>query len=185
MNDREIVRLFWARSPQAIAALEETYGPQLKRLAGNILVSSLDAEECINDAYLGLWNSIPPANPHPLLPYVLRVVRNHCLKRYRWNVAQKRNSQFDLAFSEMESCLADSSRPEEAQDLRELQHTLEDFLWTLSKKDRALFLGRYWYACSHKELAVQLGMTENNVAVRLSRLRGKLLAYLKQKGVLE
>ena len=98
MKDQEIVRLFWERSPQAVPALEETYGLQLRRLAGNLLSSPQDAEECLNDAYLGLWDSIPPARPEPLLPYALRVVRNLCLKRYHWNNAQKRNSQFDLAF---------------------------------------------------------------------------------------
>ncbi len=185
MKDREIVRLFWERSPQAVTALEDTYGLQLRRLAGNLLHDPEDAEECVNDAYLGLWDSIPPAKPDPLLPYALRVVRNLCLKRYHWNTAQKRNSQFDLAYSELEECLSGASGPEETQDYHELQAALEGFLRGLSKKDRALFLGRYWYACSHKELAIRLGMTEPNTATRLSRLRGKLLTYLKEKGVLE
>ena len=185
MKDQEIVRLFWERSPQAVPALEETYGLQLRRLAGNLLSSPQDAEECLNDAYLGLWDSIPPARPEPLLPYALRVVRNLCLKRYHWNNAQKRNSQFDLAFSELEDCLAGASSPEAAQDYHQLREALEEFLQKLSKADRTLFLGRYWYACSHKELAVRLGITESNAAVRLSRLRGKLLRYLKEKGVLE
>ena len=104
MKDREIVELFWKRSPQAVDALAMAYGTQLRRLAGNILSNPQDAEECVNDAYLGLWDSIPPARPQPLLPYALRVVRNLCLKRYHWNIAQKRNSQFDLAYSELESC---------------------------------------------------------------------------------
>ena len=120
-----------------------------------------------------------------MLPYALRVVRNLCLKRYRWNTAQKRRSQFDLAYHELEGCLADSSGPEDQQDLRELRQVLERFLHGLSQRDRQLFLGRYWYACSHKELALRLGMTENNVAVRLSRLRDKLRRYLLEKGVLE
>ena len=120
MKDREIVALFWKRSPQALEALEDAYGPQLRRLAGNILANPQDAEECVNDAYLGLWDSIPPAQPQPLLPYALRVVRNLCLKRYRWNTAQKRRSQFDLAYHELEGCLADSSGPEDQQDLRDL-----------------------------------------------------------------
>ena len=185
MKDREIVALFWKRSPQALEALEDAYGPQLRRLAGNILANPQDAEECVNDAYLGLWDSIPPAQPQPLLPYALRVVRNLCLKRYRWNTAQKRRSQFDLAYHELEGCLADSSGPEDQQELQELRQVLERFLHGLSQRDRQLFLGRYWYACSHKELALRLGMTENNVAVRLSRLRDKLRRYLLEKGVLE
>ena len=68
MKDREIVELFWKRSPQAVDALAMAYGTQLRRLAGNILSNPQDAEECVNDAYLGLWDSIPPARPQPLLP---------------------------------------------------------------------------------------------------------------------
>ena len=86
-----------------------------------LLEDPLDVEECVNDAYLALWQGIPPAKPAPLLPYALRVVRNLCLKRYHWNIAQKRNSQFDLAYSELESCLADHTGPEQQQDAKELR----------------------------------------------------------------
>lgn len=185
MEDRDIVELFWQRSSQALHALEETYGSQLRRLAGNLLSSPQDAEECVNDAYLGLWEGIPPARPQPLLPYALRVVRNLCLKRYHWNTAQKRYSPFDVAYSELEGMLADFSGPEEHQDLQELRAALEEFLWKLSSQDRRLFLGRYWYGASHKDLAIRLGTTENNTAVRLSRLREKLRKHLLEKGVLE
>ena len=87
MDDREIVKLFWARSPQAVDALDEAYGPDLRRLAQRLLDDRQDAEECVNDTYLSLWQGIPPAKPDPLLPYALRVTRNLCLKRKRWNTA--------------------------------------------------------------------------------------------------
>lgn len=185
MKDREIVNLFWERSPQAVDVLDYAYGNQLRHLAENILGDPRDAEECVNDAYLGMWEGIPPARPHPLLPYALKVVRNLCLKRYHWNTAKRRNSQFDVAFSELEGCLASGSSPEEHQDLQELRAVLEKFLQSMSQRDRILFLGRYWYGSSYQELAVRLGITENNAMVRLSRLREKLRKYLLQKGVLE
>ena len=185
MKDREIVELFWKRSPQAVDALAMAYGTQLRRLAGNILSNPQDAEECVNDAYLGLWDSIPPARPQPLLPYALRVVRNLCLKRYHYNRAGKRNNQMEVALSELENCLAGSSTPEREQDAKELGAVLNSFVKGLSHRDRVLFLGRYWYGSSYKELALKLGITENNAAVRLSRLRDKLRAHLQKKGVLE
>ena len=185
MEDRWIVNLFWTRSPQALTAVEEAYGSQMLRLAESLLGNRQDAEECVNDAYLGLWNRIPPERPQPLLPYALRVVRNLCLKRYHWNSAAKRNTQFDVAFSEMEECLGSRDGPEREQDLKELTRALEGFLNTLSQKDRILFLGRYWYGASYRELAVRLGISENTGAVRLSRLRKRLRVYLTKKGVLE
>lgn len=111
MDDRIIVELFWQRSPQALDALDTTYGSTLRKLAENLLDSRQDAEECVNDAYLGLWEGIPPAKPNPLLPYALKVVRNLCLKRYHWNTAKKRFSPFDVAYAELEGCLAGSSGP--------------------------------------------------------------------------
>ncbi|MFR3237038.1 MAG: RNA polymerase sigma factor [Acutalibacter sp.] len=185
MDDRNIVELFWQRSPQALDALDTTYGSTLRKLAENLLGSRQDAEECVNDAYLGLWEGIPPAKPNPLLPYALKVVRNLCLKRYHWNTAKKRFSPFDVAYTELEGCLAGSSGPEEHQDLQELRAALESFLRGLSQRDRQLFLGRYWYGCAVKELALRLGMTESNTSVRLSRLRDKLRKRLLEKGVLE
>lgn len=185
MNDREIVKLFWERSPRAVDALDEAYGSQLRRLAQGLLDSSQDAEECVNDAYLGLWEKIPPEKPQPLLPYAMKVVRNQCLKRYRFNQAGKRNHQLDVALSELEHCLAGAPSPEEEHDAHLLRDALNGFVGSLGHRDRQLFLGRYWYGCSYRELALTLGMTENNIAVRLSRLREKLRAYLLKKGVME
>ena len=185
MDDREIVTLFWARSPQAVEAVDDTYGPDLRRLAQRLLGDPQDAEECVNDAYLALWQGIPPARPNPLLPYALRVTRNLCLKRRRWNTAGKRSSPFDAAFEELEACLGDGSGPEASFDEEELKAALDSFVRGLSHRDRVLFLGRYWYGCSLKELGERLSITENNTAVRLSRLREKLRSHLRKKGVLE
>ena len=120
-----------------------------------------------------------------MLPYALRVVRNLCLKRYHYNRAGKRNNQMEVALSELENCLAGSSTPEREQDAKELGAVLNSFVKGLSHRDRVLFLGRYWYGSSYKELALKLGITENNAAVRLSRLRDKLRAHSQNKGVLE
>ena len=185
MEDREIVKLFWERSPQAVDALAEAYGPDLRALARRLLQDPQDVEECVNDAYLALWQGIPPAKPAPLLPYALRVVRNLCLKRRRWNRAGKRQSAFDLAYEELEECLGGGEGPEGSLDLEELKDALNSFLSRLSHRDRVLFLGRYWYGSPYKELAQQTGLTENNAMVRVSRLREKLRAHLKKKGVLE
>ena len=143
MEDREIVKLFWERSLQAVDALAEAYGPDLRALARRLLEDPQDVEECVNDAYLALWQGIPPAKPAPLLPYALRVVRNLCLKRRRWNRAGKRQSAFDLAYEELEECLGGGEGPEGSLDLEELKDALNSFLSRLSHRDRVLFLGRY------------------------------------------
>ena len=90
MNDNAIIELFFARSEQAIRELDDKYGKVCYSLSYNILNSRQDAEECVNDAYLGTWNAIPPARPNPLLAFLCRIVRNLSLMRYHADRAAKR-----------------------------------------------------------------------------------------------
>lgn len=185
MEDREILDLLFDRSQLALEELEQKYGRKMKRLAENLLGDSGAAEECVNDACLGAWNSIPPNRPDPLLPYLYRIVRNLCLKRRRADSAQKRGGDgFDTAFEELEQCLAGTQDPAADLEVKELSQLLNGFLKSLSRRDRVLFLGRYWFGEPYATLSIKLNMTENNAAVRLSRIRSKLRNYLAEKGAL-
>lgn len=104
MEDSQILELLYERSERAIAALSEKYGSVCRRVANNILNDVRDVEECVNDAYLGAWNTIPPQKPQPLRSYVCRIVRNFAIKRYHANTAAKRNSCYDVALDELENC---------------------------------------------------------------------------------
>ena len=76
MDEEQIITLFFARSEQAIEALDAKYGKLFHSLSYHIVNDRQDAAECVNDAYLGAWNAIPPAKPDSLLPYMARIVRN-------------------------------------------------------------------------------------------------------------
>lgn len=102
MEDTQIIELFFARDQQAITELDAKYGSVCHKLSYQILNNQLDAEECVNDAYLGTWNAIPPARPNPLLTFLCKIVRNLSIKRYRANTAIKRNSLYDVALSEVD-----------------------------------------------------------------------------------
>ena len=104
IDDRKIIALFFERNEQAIKELSEKYGAVFTKVAYNILNNRQDAEECINEAYLAAWNTIPPHNPNPLLSYVCRIVRNLAIKKYHANTAAKRNSIYDAALDELENC---------------------------------------------------------------------------------
>ena len=161
-------------------------GSQLRGLAGNLLPDPQDAEECLNDAYLGLWNSIPPAKPQPLLPYALRVVRNLCLKRYHYNRAGKRNRQLDVALLGAGKLLGRVLHAGEGTGRQGAGGRLEQLCQRAVPPGPGAVLGRYWYGSSYKELALKLGITEGATAVRLSRLRDKLRRpTCRKKGVLE
>lgn len=105
MNDNQIIDLFWAKNQLAISATAEKYGSYCFSVAYNILYDRLDSEECVNDTYLGAWNSIPPQKPNRLLAFLGKITRNLALNRYKRNRAAKRgNGQVEIALSELEKC---------------------------------------------------------------------------------
>ena len=184
MNDERIIELFFERSEQAIKELDKKYGRVCHTVSYNVLNNRQDAEECVNDAYLGTWNAIPPAKPNPLLAFVCKIVRNISLKRYEQNTAAKRNSYYDVAMEELEDCLASTTTIEEEIAERELTEIIESFLDSLSKESRVIFLRRYWFSDTYADIAKQVGFTEKNVSVRLTRIRKELREYLLEREVL-
>lgn len=182
MEDSKIIDLFFERSEQAITELSKKYGAVCRRVAGNILRNELDAEECVNDAYLGAWNAIPPNRPELLLPYICRIVRNLSITRYHANTAVKRNSFYDAALDELEECIPSSASVEAEMDARELSALLDRFLETLDRENRLLFVRRYWYSDPVSEIGAAFHMRGNSVSARLSRMRRRLRRFLEEEG---
>ena len=183
LNDSKIIDLFYARSERAIMELSAKYGNICNKIAKNILNNILDAEECVNDAYLGAWNTIPPQNPNPLLTYICRIVRNLSIKKYHANTSVKRNSFYDAALDELEECISSPESIDAEISAKELTRMIDNFLDTLDAESRILFVRRYWYSYSISELAEQFDLKSNTVSVRLSRIRDKLRNYLKKEGI--
>ena len=183
MTDEEIINLLFERSEQAISELEKKYGNAVGRIALNILNDEEDAKECVNDTWLGTWNSIPPNRPVPLRTYVCRIARNLATKRYHANLAKKRNSRYDLSLEELEECIPDGSTVEDAVYAKELAETINRFLDALSYEDKFVFMRRYWYSDSLSDIAEMTGMSYNTVAVRLHRVKEKLKKQLLKEGV--
>ena len=183
MEDREIIDLYWQRDQQAIHETSGKYGGFLWNIAWNILRSHGDAEECVNDTYLGAWNAIPPAKPNPLLTYICKIVRNISLKIYYRKEAAKRNSTYTIAMEEIEACIADPNTVEAEIEARELARIIESFLDTLTVENRVIFMRRYWFANSYKDIAKFMGLSEKNISVRLTRIREKMKQYLIEREV--
>ena len=183
MKDEEILRLYRERSETALTETERQYGALCGTIARNILRNRQDAEECVNDAYLGAWNAIPPANPHPLLTYICKIVRNISLKIYYRKEAAKRSSTYTIAMEEIEACIADPNTVEAEIEARELARIIESFLDTLTVENRVIFMRRYWFSDSCKDIAEFVGLSEKNISVRLTRIRQKMKSYLAEREV--
>jgi len=178
--DQKIVKLLWKRKEEALEEMAAAYGPRLYGIAYNILGNRHDAEECVNDTYLALWNTIPPQRPDPLIAYACRVGRNIALNRLRSDSAQKRDSRYDLSLDELAGCIPGSSM-EQVMDGRILGQSINKFLATLPKTNRIIFIRRYYFGDSVTKVADSLSLSENTVSVRLNRIREKLRKFLEKE----
>ena len=184
MEDEKIIDLFMARSETAIKELSIKYGTTCHKLSYNILRDMQDAEECVNDAYLGVWNAIPPEHPNPLLTFLCKIVRNISIKRYHANTAAKRNSTYDVAMCEVADYILSPNNVESEIETKALARIIEDFLDTLSVENRVIFLRRYWFSDTYSDIARYIGITEKNVSVRLTRTRKQMREYLLERGII-
>ncbi len=183
MLDEDIIELFFARSENAIQELEAKYGKMCMQTSYKIVGNHADAEECVNDSYLGVWNAIPPARPNPLLTYLLKIVRNISLNRYHKNHAMKRNSAYDVAVEELEEFLVSKDSVESAMETEEMTRVIESFLDTLKQENRVIFIRRYWFFDTYEQIGKLTGLTEKNVSVRLTRIRKEMRDYLQERGI--
>jgi len=184
MEDSEIIRLYFERDEGAIEATAQKYGAYCETIAVNILENREDAEECVNDAYLKTWNTIPPKRPAVLRTFLGKIVRNTAFDRYRRKNAGKRGAgEVSAVLEELEECVSGGTEPECELNRKELQAALNAFLETLPKEKCAMFVRRYWYSEPVAEIAKRYGMRENAVSVTLNRLRKSLREYLEERGL--
>lgn len=183
MDDERIIELFFQRSERAIRELDMKYGKACHTLSYNIVNDTQDAEECVNDAYLGAWNTIPPTKPNSLQAYICKIVRNISLKLYSRKGAAKRNSAYEVAMQELEPYLSAPETIEAEIETKELAHIIESFLDTLSEENCVIFMRRYWFTDTYTEIAKRVGLSEKNVSVRLTRIRKQMKDYLNEREV--
>ena len=178
-QDQEIVDLLFARDEAALSHIQQKYARYCHRIAENILGNHADAEECVNDTWLGAWNAMPPHRPEKLSVFLGRITRNLALNRCRYNNAQKRSSELREVLVE----LADCADPQYRLEQKELTAALNAFLQNLPQRKRCLFLQRYWYAQPIGEIARQRLMTQGAVTMQLKRLRAQLRTFLMERGM--
>ena len=184
MEDHMIIDLYWARSERAIAESQEKYGAYCHTIARRILEREEDAEECVNDTWLRAWNAMPPQRPSILSAFFGKLTRNLSLDRWRRLRAAKRGGdQVELALHELEDCLPDRRRPDEALEAAETAALISAFLRRQREEDRKLFIRRYFHLESLAELGTRFGLTEGQIKSRLHRMRKRLKAELEREGV--
>lgn len=183
MEDREILALFERRDEAALAWTARKYGSYCRTIAARCLPRREDQEECLNDVWVRAWETIPPQRPRELRLYLGAIARNLSFSRWRTIYAEKRGgAAVELALDELDECLPAPGTPEEAVESRALSEAVNRFLAGLGRRDRGIFLRRYYYNETAPEIAARYQMKQGHVQVILSRTRGKLRVFLSKEG---
>ena len=184
MEDKQIIELYNERSEAAISETAEKYGKYCYTIAYHILDNEQDSEECVNDTYLKTWETIPPQYPNKLSAFFGKITRNLALNRYRYYIREKRGkNQVALALEELQECIPDANKVEQAMEEKYLIEVLNRFLYDLPAEKRMIFLRRYWYLSSIQEIARDYEISESKVKMTLLRVRKKLKQVLEKEGI--
>lgn len=183
MDDRGIIDLYWARDQRALRETAAKYGPYCAAVAESILHDPQDTEECVNDTWLGAWNTMPPQRPERLRLFLARIARSLAFDRWRARSAQKRGGgELPLALEELGECVPGRDEVEGTVAAAELSESIRRFLAAIPALERDLFLRRYFYVESAAEIARRYGLRREGVSMRLMRVRKKLKDHLTEEG---
>ena len=183
MEDSRIVELYWDRSERAISETSNKYGKYCYAIAYHILADAEDADESVNDTYLGAWNAIPPHRPSVLSTFLGKITRRISINRWNENRAKKRGrGEIPQALDELSQVIAPPDTPEQALDARELAAAVNRFLGALPEPERDLFVCRYWFLAPVAELSGKFGFSLSKTKSMLFRTRQKLKAHLEKEG---
>lgn len=183
MEDERILDLFFERSEQAITETANKYGRLMMKVALNALGSVPDAEECVNDAYAGLWNAIPPARPNSLMAFACSIARNIAINRYLSSGFEHRRNGLEECLEELEGMLVAGENVEDEVEGKLLSELIDGFLRTRSDIDQLIFVRRYFYLDTGREIAKLSGLSHGAVRTRLSRMKADLKNYLVERGI--
>ena len=183
MDDSKIVDLYFERSESAIVETDKKYGRLCRHIAMNILGNTDDSNECVNDTYLGAWNTIPPEKPNKFSAFIGRITRNLALKRYEYLSAAKRNPEAIMSLSELDDIVSGRKNVEDEVENKRIEQVISGFLRQQDKDKRTVFIRRYWYFESIDRISKRYSFSHSKVTSMLYNTRQNLKKYLESEGI--
>ena len=182
MDDQRIIELYFERDEQAIRETDAKYGKLCHSIAYNILNNHEDSEECVNDTYISVWNAIPPTRPNNFTAFVCRIARNMSLKRFEFMKREKRSAEELASLDELSAILPDERYSPDVSD-EDIGKLISKFLRSQKEDVRNVFIRKYYFFDSVKEIAERYGFTESKVKNMLFYTRNKLKDFLIKEGI--
>ncbi len=183
VSDETIVNLYWERDERAIRETADKYGKYLHAISYNILHDRFDSEECVNDTYLATWNRIPPTRPNALQRFLSKITRDISMNKYRDAHAGKRiPSEMTVSLDELAACMEEPGE-EETGLVDRISAVLNRYLYSLSKRDRFLFICRYYYGDSVATIARMMEISDKTIYRDLTKIKEGLRQALAEEGI--
>lgn len=183
MDDEKIVALFLRRDEAALGLTAAKYGLKLRAVADSLLHDRGAAEECENDTYMQAWAAIPPHEPWGyLFPFLAKITRRLAIDAARTRARQKRSAPITELTRELEQCIPSPGDTAGQVDGLLLLELVEDYLRSLTEEQRNMFIRRYWYLDSVRDVAAFFGASHSRVKTTLYRVRRGLREYLIKEG---
>ena len=179
ISDEQIILLYWSRNAKAIEETKLKYNKYLFTIAYNIVHDPHDCEECLNDTYLAAWNTIPPSRPNVLKAFLTTIVRRVAINRYHSNLRQ---STMTISLNELEDFLSDDENVDSQFDAKELGRVISDFVRSLPRRRRFIFMSRYYAAEPIDTIGKELELSRSMVNKELAAIRKALKEKLESEG---
>ncbi len=184
ISDEQIIDLYFDRNEQAISETDNKYGGMLFTIAHNILCDPLDCEECKNDAYLGIWNAIPPSRPAMFSAFISKIMRNVVANRYRDKTRQKRiPSELTVSLEDLGEVLYSENSPEREYEAKELGKVIEKYIQSLTERQRFIFMERFYFVKTIDQIAKEYGIPSATINREISKIKQGLKIHLEENGV--
>ena len=186
MEDNVIIEMFFDRKEDAINEARQKYGNRLFKISKNILHSTEDAEECVNDTLLKAWDVIPPNRPTMLGAFLAKIARNLSINKWEAGRAAKRGGgEANLLLGELADCVpSQDGRPETEYEASLVTQSINEFLALSDKQTRVAFVLRYFHGESIRDISERFKVSESKTKSILFRTRKKLSMYLEKEGIL-
>ncbi len=182
--DEQIINLYWERNDRAIKLTDDKYGKFLYCIAYNILQDRLDCEECRNDTYLGIWNSIPPNRPNSFIVFISKIMRNIAMKKYRDKTRKKRiPSELTVSIDDLHDALQSDDTPHKMYLAKELGKVINEYIEGLTERQRYIFIGRFYMGDTLEAIAEKLHVNVSTVHREIEKIKLDLKSYLERNDI--
>lgn len=182
LSDDEIIDLYWTRNERAVDETDIKYRRYLFKIAYNILYNNEDCEECLDDTYMGAWESIPPTRPLNFKAYLTTIVRRMAINRYNECTRSKRvPSNLTSSLEDLERTLGVDDMVDEKDENR-LAEVISAYLRTLTKRQRYIFMSRYYTAEPIEKICEDLSISKSSVNKEIAVIKDGLKSALEREG---